>query len=189
MHFLGPQRPCVNLCSSLYTSLVVAVMQILALLLTFLVSSQTGYLWSLLFLSVELRWFVPIFSWSNSSNWFPCNCCIRGCHLCFWVSVWVYFSSSYLGYHLPLFVALCSSKVQASALLPPLSLLSVNHPVHMPCFFPSLTVVSLSQGRLPMVSALAVGLSDQAIPFHVLHSVVSQRILSISPWSRLHQSE
>ena len=26
-----------------------------------------------------------------------------------------------------------------------------NHPVHMPCFFPSLTVVSLSQRHLPMV--------------------------------------
>ena len=44
-----------------------------------------------------------------------------------------------------------TSTVQASALLslvlamlPPLSLLSVNHPVHIPCFFPSLTVVSLS---------------------------------------------
>ena len=45
----------------------------LALLLTFLVWSQTGYLWYLLFLSVELQWFVPIVSWSDWSVWFPCT--------------------------------------------------------------------------------------------------------------------
>ena len=87
-----------------------------------------------------------------------------------------------MGYHLTLFVAVCTwVTVQASARLPPLSRLSVNHPVHMPCFFPSLTVVSLSQRHLPMVSALALGLWAQALLFHFLHSVGSQRILSISP--------
>ena len=35
---------------------------------------------------------------------------------------------------------MCTSTVQASARLPPLPLLSLNHPVHMPCFSPSLTV-------------------------------------------------
>ena len=78
---------------------------------------------------------------------------------------------------LPLFVAVCTSTVQASALLPPLSHLSVNHPVHMPCFFPSFTVVSLSQCHLPMVSVLALGLWAQALPFDFLHSVGSQRTL------------
>ena len=41
--FLGPQRPCVNLCSFLYTSPVVASMQRLAMLLTSLVWSQTNH--------------------------------------------------------------------------------------------------------------------------------------------------
>ncbi len=165
-------------------------MQRLALLLTFLVWSQTGCLWNLLFLSVELRWFVPIVSWSDSSTLFACSYCIRGCHLCFWISVWVYFSTSYMGFHLTLFFAVYTSTVQASSLLPPLSLLSVNHPVHMHCLLPSLTVVSLSQCHIRMVSVIvALGLWDPALRFHFLHSVGSQMILSISPWSRLHPSE
>ena len=44
-----------------------------------------------------------------------------------------------------------------SALLPWLLLLSVNYPVHMHCFFPSLTVVSLSQCHLLMVSYPCTG--------------------------------
>ena len=56
------------------------------------------------------------------------------------ISVWVFFPVIWdTFYHYPLQY---NPSTVNSALLPWLLLLSVNYPVHMPCFFPSLTVVS-----------------------------------------------
>ena len=68
-------------------------------------------------------------------------------------------SSGFCWDRLPFAITLChvykSSGFSSATSLPPLSLLLVNHP----CFFPSLTVVSLSQcQKLQMVSVLALGL-------------------------------
>ena len=61
-----------------------------------------------------------------------------------------------------------------TALLPPLWLLSFNHLVHMPCLFPSLTVVSF-QCHLQMVLVCALGLWAQALPFHfVLDTIFAE---------------
>ena len=139
----------------------------------------------------RLQWFVPIVSWSDSSTC-CCNCCIRGCHLCFLISVWLYSSSSYLGYHLPLYVAVAYVRQQFRLHLcchnyRCIGKSSGPHALFLP--LPSLTVVSLSQCHLPVASVLVLGLWAQALPFNFLHSVGSQMIISISPWFRLHPSE